>query len=68
MPNDDTNAGLIVVGCLLGGLAVIFVAFLIVDSLRAEQGPPKWRHTHIRYSVAEVCDDQTCAPKGSFDE
>jgi hypothetical protein len=62
MPNDDTNAGLSVVGC------VIFVAFLIVDSLRAEQGPPKWRHTHIRYSVAEVCDDQTCAPKGSFDE
>lgn len=53
---------------ILAGVALLFVGFLVTQALHHEQGPPKWRHTHVRYNVLETCDDQTCAPKGAFDE
>jgi hypothetical protein len=65
---DDTNAGLIVVGCILAGVTLIFLTFLIVEARHHEQGPPKHRHTHPRYGINETCDLETCAPKGAFDE
>lgn len=68
--HSSDKAGWLVVGCLLSGVvAVLLIYWLVCETRAKEQGPPKWRHFHIRYNVMEPCDDQTCAPKGSkFDE
>jgi hypothetical protein len=68
MPNEDTKAGVVVLTCILVGLSAIVFAYLYVESRHQEQGPPKWRHFHYQANIPVPCDDQTCAPKGAFDE
>lgn len=67
--HSDTKAGWLVVGCFAASFVLILLIYWLVCETRAkEQGPPKWRHTHIRYDILEVCDKQSCAPKGKIHE
>jgi hypothetical protein len=51
--------GLLTLVCVL----IVGFAFIVTESHRKEQGPPKHRHFHRRYGLLEVCDSTICAPK-----
>lgn len=66
-PPTFASVALYVAALTLSGLAVIGVLGLVVETFRVEQGPPAWRHYHLRDGFMEECDSRICAPKPEVD-